>query len=138
MCNRDGCWRATSGRGYRCITLGFSLNNLVTTFAVIGLWQVVFQDDEYFPLVAVRIANPSLVLNRIAATRLHLVASQEPGLGPLFTNRQHILRRGDLNAQVRQRAALAEGMLVQRQVQRRVLDVELGISRPNLAWFKAE
>src|SRR5271168_5292404 len=41
------------------------------------LRQIVFENDEHFPLVAVRIMHPRLILRGIATVRLHLVASDQ-------------------------------------------------------------
>src|SRR4029077_7118139 len=58
--------------------------------------QIVFEDDEDLPLVAVGIVNPRLVLPRVAARRLHLVASGEARLVPARLDGHDVVRRANL------------------------------------------
>src|SRR5207244_9315735 len=100
--------------------------------------KVVFEYNKYFPFVAVRIAHPGLVLNREATVRLHVVSSQKAGVAPLLLHPQHIVRRCDLNAKMRKRAATGDGRFIQGQIQRRILHVKFRISRSYLTWLDAE
>src|SRR5690349_6204948 len=46
--------------------------------------KIVFQYNEHFPLITIRISHPGLVLQGVAATGLHLVACQQARLDPLL------------------------------------------------------
>jgi hypothetical protein len=48
--------------------------------------QVVFEDDKNLSLVPVRVRHPCLILDRVAAGGLHLVARGKPGLGPYLAH----------------------------------------------------
>jgi hypothetical protein len=50
-----------------------------TAHRTLAIMQIVFQNDKDFPLVAVRVSDPRLILHRVAATGLHLVARCQPG-----------------------------------------------------------
>src|SRR5271168_3572550 len=115
-------WRATARR-----TAGSARR-----FSLL-LRQIVFENDEHFPLIAIRIMHPSLILRRIAAVGLHLVASHQPGVRPFLSNAQDILRQTDLNAHVRKRPSVFERNFIQREIERRVLDIELRIACPDFA-----
>src|SRR3954468_10985003 len=52
------------------------------------LRQVVLEDEERLPLVAVGIVHPCFVLRGVAAVGLHLVARDQPRLGPARANGQ--------------------------------------------------
>ena len=61
----------------------------------------VFEHDENFPLIAVGVAGPCLILQCVAAIDLHLVDGQKPGGDPAFARLQNVIGGCDLNAQVR-------------------------------------
>src|SRR5215471_12403711 len=56
------------------------------------LSQVIFQHNEGFPLIAVRIFDPGLVLYGIATIGLHFIACRQTGFGPLPPNRKNVFR----------------------------------------------
>src|SRR5580700_2660464 len=64
------------------------------------LGQIVLENDEHLPLIAVRIMHPSLILRRIAAVGLHLVARDQTCAGPPLPDAKDIPSRTDLNAHV--------------------------------------
>jgi len=60
---------------------GFSQSGLVlidvdTAFTRCRFREIILEYNKHFPLIAIRITNPRLVLNGITATGLHLIASQ--------------------------------------------------------------
>ena len=111
---------------------------LVSASACVSFRKVVFEHDKYFPFVAIRIAHPSLVLNRVATVRLHLVSRKKAGVAPLLLHPQYIVRRCDLNAKMRKRAATGDGRFIQSQVQWRIMHVKFRIARSYLTWLNAE
>src|SRR5580692_7499247 len=50
------------------------------------LGQIVFENDEHFPLIAVRIMYPGLILGGIATVGLHFVASHQTCVCPFLSD----------------------------------------------------
>src|SRR5271163_1720114 len=68
-----------------------------TALVSLLLRQIVLENNEHFPLIAVRIMHPRLILRRIAAIGLHLVASHQTSAYPFLPDAEHICGRIDLN-----------------------------------------
>src|SRR5580700_8723314 len=115
-------WRAAAGSAARSIPL-FSL----------PLRQIILENDEHFPFIAVRVMHPCLILRRVAAVGLHLVASHESNTRPSPPDTEHICGRTHLNPHVGQCASLFERHFVKREIQRRILHIELGVTAPDFA-----
>src|SRR5687767_654681 len=73
----DRCWRATGRRrfSFQRFSVADAVLDLRAALTRCGFGKIVFQHHEYFPLVAVRIADPRLILKGVTAIGLHLVAS---------------------------------------------------------------
>ena len=100
--------------------------------------EIVFEHDEDFPLIPVRIADPGLILDRIAAVRLHFIPWNQPFIGPSHPYGQDIIRGRDLNPEMGERPALVERDLIERQVELRAFRVELCIVGPDFGGLNAE
>src|SRR5258707_12210995 len=125
----------TASRGLRAACTGRG----TATSSGGGFGEVVLEEDKDFPLVAVGVMDPRLVLRGIAAVWFHLVAGDETGVDPGLSDAEDIVGRGDLNAQVRERARLAQtGDFVEREIQRWILNVELGIGGACFGRFEPE
>jgi hypothetical protein len=104
------------------------MSDLLAAPADLGLRFGVFEHDESFPFIAVRVACPGLVLESIAAIDLHLVNGHKPGLDPSFADSEDVFGRCDLKPEVRERSAFREGHFIKDKVERRFCDVELGVT----------
>src|SRR5262245_39738241 len=62
----------------------------------------ILENREDFPFVSVRVAYPRLVLKRIAATALHLIARPQSDRGPLVANRHDVGSASNLQSEMRQ------------------------------------
>src|SRR5678815_1601781 len=123
-------WRTTSS------VRGYLLSNLYECWRVgaaraIGSSRVL-KNYEHFPFITIGITDPRFVLQRITAVRLHFIASLQARFSPPVPNRQHILRAGNLNPQVRERPTSSRRVLIQCQIDSRVRDIELRIRPLNL------
>src|SRR5882672_3411663 len=78
--SEDGTPKPKLGNLYQRLCASLFAN--ATTSA--RLRQVVFEDDECLPLVAVWIAYPGFVRNRVTAIGLHLVMRRQAGIVPLL------------------------------------------------------
>src|SRR5690348_16783184 len=99
---------------------------------------MILEYGENFPLVAVRVANPGLVLQGVATFRFHFVARRQPALLPVLPHGQDLRSGGYLNTHVRQTAATRRGCFIQRQIQRRIGDVKFCVAAADLARFDAK
>src|SRR5205823_6040139 len=76
---------------------------------------------------------PGLVLRGVAAVGLHLIAGDESGRGPALAECEDVLGGGDLEPEMRERAGIAQGgNFVQREIQRRLLNVEFRVAGADL------
>src|SRR4051812_43284636 len=99
--------KSPSGATLRCCaSLISSYLDLIAALARGRLRQVVFEHDKNLPLVAIRVTHPTLVLQGIAATRLHFIPGQQSRVNPLLPCCLDVGSRFDLNSQMRERATL--------------------------------
>src|SRR5580692_2493417 len=102
------------------------------------LGKVVLEDGEDFPFVPVGIADPRLVLQRVAAFRFHFVARQQGSLLPSLSNGQEVGRRFHLDSEMRQGPLPRLRPLVQSKIERRIRHVKFRVSNADLAGLYAE
>lgn len=102
------------------------------------LGEIVFEDDENFPLVAVRIVYPRLVLKRVTTSRLHFFTWNQAFRFPRGLHRDNVVGRRDLDTEMRQCSFAGKRTLIERQIEGRILHVELRIARPDLARLDAQ
>ena len=58
------------------------------------------EHGEYFPLVAVRVASPRLILQSVAAVDLHFVDRDQAGFDPSLACFKYVVSRLDLDPKV--------------------------------------
>src|SRR5206468_1423920 len=84
------------------------------------------------------VVYPDLVLTRVAARRVHLVERREAGRDEPLLRREDVLGRLHLDARVVERTEILALPLRQREVERRLGDRELRVTRLVLLGRDAE
>jgi hypothetical protein len=108
----------------------------VVVVNVIG--QIVGQQVD-LPGVAVRIVRPHLVLPRVAAGRVSLIERGEARDLQPFLRRLQVASIGHLKPQMARRPdSCLNRVLVQRDLEGRLFQIEVGVSRPHLVRSCAE
>ena len=100
--------------------------------------EIVLEDSEDFPLVAIGIADPRFVLQREATFRFHFFAREQSLFLPRLQHGQHVGSRVHLNSKVRQCATLSGRVLIQCEIDGRIGHVKLGVTSSHFAGLNAE
>src|SRR2546425_1348453 len=94
--------------------------------------------DEDLPPVAVRVLDPDLVLEGVAAVGTVLLVEREPRAAQALGGRPHRLGRRHLDAEMRERSGRRCGALVESQVEGGLGHVELCVARVELDRLEPE
>lgn len=129
-----------SGRGLSGICFSPNLDQvwritLLSLAAGIAVLLDIRQNCEYFPFVAIRILNPRLILQRVAAACLHFIAWAEARVLPAIPNRLYVFCCRHLKSKMRQRPSPGLGAFVEREIERWILDIEFGVTWTDLERF---
>jgi ABC-type transport system involved in cytochrome bd biosynthesis, fused ATPase and permease components len=96
------------------------------------------QYREYFPFVAIRIPDPSLVLECVTTTGLHFISWAKTFGFPAIPNRVNVLGGRYLKSHMGQRARSRMQAFIQGEIEWRILHIEFGITRTDLQRFDSK
>jgi hypothetical protein len=127
-----------SGEADLCGSSRPSLLPATGLHVVEGIWRllsckvrlgVLNFNGENFPAIAVGIRDPYFILPREAAVHIYFIDSHKSRVSESFFRRQYLGGVVDFDAKVIECAPTDDFALVQRQIEGRLRDIELGVAR---------